>query len=517
MDYSTEFFLALVGFGLITSFLMEGWLQSRPLLFWKRGWACNAVHIGIYMFGLGSLLLIMQRVTIAVLVLFLVQFIVVAVNNVKERTLREPFLSCDFEYFTDAIKHPRLYLPFFGYTKATLLIITGLAVMTALMYLRKPVTELHDSLQEVLLAELLLILVSGFMVWLAGKNLPPQTLEPLADLKRCGLLGFLYAYRQLEHRVNIVGGQPFAMLSNFVQPDQSLIRDLVSIQAESFFDPRMTFPCLKKELLPNWDRLCSESLSCGSLDTGPWGANTVRPEFEFLTGLSSAQIGVHQFQPYRKLARQPLPSLARWLKTLGYQTIAIHPYQKHFYSRHKVYPNLGFDEFIDIDAFKNAKCAGGYVSDAALGEFVANLLARPCDQPRYIHVITMENHGPYDISTGLDDTVDPFTHPIPERCAEFGVYARHLQNSDKLFGLIAEALDKQKRPGALCIFGDHVPILNKTYEALGYPDGHTNFLIWDAANKKHGTTDAPLSVEVLAEKFLNEVGVSSPNRASRNV
>lgn len=516
MGYSAEFLLTIISFGLTASFLMEGWLQSRPLLFWKRGWACNAVHIGLYLFGLGFFLLIMQRVTIAVLLLLLMQVIIIAVSNVKEETLREPFLSCDFDYFTDAIKHPRLYLPFFGYTKAALLIMGGIGILATLFYLRKPLTEIHDSILEILLAEAALMLISAFMVRSASKHLPPQTLEPLADLKRCGLLAFLYGYSRLERQTEILGHQPFATPPNDAQASHDMRRDLVSIQAESFFDPRTSFPCLLADLLPNWDRLCSESLFHGALDTGHWGANTVRPEFEYLTGLSSAQIGVHQFQPYRKLARQPLPSLASWLKTLGYRTIAIHPYQKAFYGRDKVYKKLGFDEFIDIEAFKSATMAGSYVSDVALGQFVAKLLAKPSEHPRYIHVITMENHGPYDITAGLDDTVDPFAHPIPERCSEFEVYARHLQNSDKLFGLVADALSTQKRPGALCIFGDHVPILNNTYHALGFPDGHTNYLIWDAANRNYDTTYTPLSVESLAQQFLSEVGVPIPNRISHN-
>lgn len=35
--------------------------------------------------------------------------------------LREPFVYSDFEYFTDALRHPRLYLPFLGWPAALLL------------------------------------------------------------------------------------------------------------------------------------------------------------------------------------------------------------------------------------------------------------------------------------------------------------------------------------------------------------------------------------------------------------
>ena len=219
---------------------------------------------------------------------------------------------------------------------------------------------------------------------------------------------------------------------------------------------------------------------------------------------------MHQFQPYRALARKPLHSLASWLKKLGYQTIAIHPYPKTFYGRDRVYPNLGFDEFIEIGAFESATLAGGYVSDVTLGEFVSKLLAHPSEKPRYIHVITMENHGPYDMWSGLQDTVNPLQNHIPESCDELEVYARHLQNSDRLFGIVAKALAQQSNPGALCIFGDHVPILSKAYQFLGEPDGQTNYLIWSPQSGNQTTPQQSMRVEHLSRAFLKAAGLAAP-------
>ena len=44
--------------------------------------------------------------------------LIVVVNNAKYQALREPFVWADFEYFTDALRHPRLYLPFLGLWRA---------------------------------------------------------------------------------------------------------------------------------------------------------------------------------------------------------------------------------------------------------------------------------------------------------------------------------------------------------------------------------------------------------------
>src|SRR5690606_11343782 len=43
------------------------------------------------------------------------QCVLVIVSNAKYRSLREPFVYPDFVFFTDAIRHPRLYLPFLGW------------------------------------------------------------------------------------------------------------------------------------------------------------------------------------------------------------------------------------------------------------------------------------------------------------------------------------------------------------------------------------------------------------------
>jgi hypothetical protein len=65
---------------------------------------------------------------------------VVLVGNAKEASLREPFVFMDFEYFTDAIKHPRLYLPFLGLWRAIALGIIAVAVIGAALWAETPLT-----------------------------------------------------------------------------------------------------------------------------------------------------------------------------------------------------------------------------------------------------------------------------------------------------------------------------------------------------------------------------------------
>ena len=123
-------------------------------------------------------------------------------------------------------------------------------------------------------------------------------------------------------------------------------------------------------LLPNLDRChftaLAQGLPCGRLAVPAWGANTVRTETAFLTGLTAEELGVHQFNPYHQLARRAVPNLAASYKAMGYRTLCIHPYPGTFYLRNQVLKQLGFDEFLDIAHFSDADKSGQYISDAAV-------------------------------------------------------------------------------------------------------------------------------------------------------
>ena len=52
------------------------------------------------------------------------------------------------------------------------------------------------------------------------------------------------------------------------------------------------------------------------------------------------------------------------MKTRGYHTTAIHPYDKRGYNRAQVYPKIGFETFLDVSDFENAELIRDrYISD----------------------------------------------------------------------------------------------------------------------------------------------------------
>jgi phosphoglycerol transferase MdoB-like AlkP superfamily enzyme len=181
-------------------------------------------------------------------------------------------------------------------------------------------------------------------------------------------------------------------------------------------------------------------------------------------------------------------TLAHLLKEKGYRTVCIHPYQASFYMRDELYPQLGFDDFIDINAFSSEQKQGQYIGDVAVAQKVGELL-KETDQPLFIFVITMENHGPLHLEQPLETDKALFYKQStqPDGCNDLTVYARHLSNADQMASMLRQQLHHDAREGVLCWYGDHVPIMADVYNTLGEPSGLTDYFVWSSDHENVGS------------------------------
>lgn len=490
------------------SFLVEQLLQPGVLPFWRRPLAASALHLGFWLLSFAFELVLFRRPWFAIANILAVLLVVVLVSNAKFHSLREPFIFQDFEYFTDTLKHPRLYLPFFGLKKALLAALGyGAALYAGLTFENSLIAQGSASAFFTMTAA---VAVAGIaLLWLGSRGKLPVVLEPATDLRRLGLIASLWRYGQEERE-----GCPGLPGHDFAGPSEKIpetLATIVVVQSESFFDVRGLFPGIRPEILHRFDSLKTAALGHGKLAVPAWGANTVRTEFAFLSGLGPEQLGVHRFNPYRKLALQEVPTLAAFLKNLGYRTVCVHPYPAGFYSRNTVFPLLGFDEFIDIDGFAGREKTGPYVGDVDLAEKVCSVLETSATAPTFVFVITMENHGPLHWETVRDGEVERlYSSPPPADCADLTVYLRHLENADRMAGMVRDCLERLPGSACLCWFGDHVPIMPEVYEKMGVPDGRTEYLIWRKGNPPADRAAKDLQVEKLAGLLLREMGLIKP-------
>jgi hypothetical protein len=510
--------------GLALSFVVEALLTPRPVAPWRRPVAAVTVHLGVWTLAFALELALFRRPYFAIANVLAIELLLVLVSNAKFHALREPFIYPDFEYFSDALRHPRLYLPFFGVGRALAAgggygaaLWAGLALedsVTAgagvwlVTFADLPQEHMFDPTAPTVLffAHTTGLALAGLAAAVAAGRRCSVAYEAELDLHRLGLLVALWAYRRGEglELAHIRRDAPFSK-SELAIALPVMSQDIVVIQSESFFDARRAYPGLiRDDVLANFDAIKSEAISHGQLKVPAWGANTVRTEFAFLSGMKPSGLGVHQYNPYRKLAAEGFPTIASYLKSLGYRTVCVHPYHRNFYNREKVLPMLGFEEFIGIEEFKNAKCDGPYVGDKAVAEWVAALLRRTSAAPLYVHVITMENHGPLHWErVEAADVAATLNNSLPSGCQDLVAYARHLRNADAMFGTLRQAMKERSRSSLLCIFGDHVPIMRDVYEKLGESDGATDYVLW-ASDWQRSTAGpaVPRNVSDLARTCL---------------
>lgn len=484
-----------------TSLLVERLLVPRPV-FLSRPLAAHALHGGIWLCLFALAVALLQRPIFAAGALLAGFLVVTLVNNAKVHSLREPFVFADFEYFTDALKHPRLYLPFLGVGRAC----AGSAAIGLVAYWG--ITTERALWQDAELAKVLTALtwLAGggvTILWLANRKGISASLEPSDDMKRLGLVASLWIYGREHlygHRFDF-SRSPFDLPA----PEAKQTRpDFVVIQSESFFDARRLRTEIRHDVLKNFDRIGQRATRAGRLNVPAWGANTVRTEFAFLSGINPDNLGVHRFNPYRLIGRRHVDTIATYFKRAGYRTICVHPYPASFYSRDKVFPRMGFDEFIDIAAFDPAKTAGQYISDTAVAEKVLEL-QQTASGPVFIFAITMENHGPLHLERSAnEDQALAYVSDAKEISRDLTVYLKHLRNADQMLGMLESAFDQSTRPVCTCFYGDHVPIMPDIYARSGYSDGRTDYVIWHNRCSPQPRLNAELATHDLALALISQ-------------
>ncbi len=450
------------------------------------------LHGGLLLLTWVAFLLTVRRPVFALLLALAGQFLVIQVNNAKYRALREPLLFSDFGIFSQAIRHPRLYFPFLGFRRALLTAAGAAAAASFGWWVESPEPQF--------LAWAATAAAVGFVLLAAGRALAsPPSLDPEQDLTRHGLFASIIQYWLREKTVRPPRKTPLPAM----QGGEADLPDIIVIQSESFFDARRIFPGIKREILAHYDTACATARRHGKLEVPAWGANTMRPEFCFLTGLPPDSLDVHRFNPYRYVARRPIPALPAILREAGFRTTCIHPHPARFFRRDRAFPNMGFERFIDEREFVGAAKAGPYISDEAVTDKLIDELGTSA-RPAFFFVITMENHGPLHLEqVSPGDLHDLYSEPPPPGCEDLTVYLRHLRNADRALGRLRSFLATRSRPSLLCFYGEHLPSMPEVYDRLGLPDGRTDYFLEGPWIEKEGRSD--LNVAQLARRILHHL------------
>ena len=289
--------------------------------------------------------------------------------------------------------------------------------------------------------------------------------------------------------------------------------NVICIMSESYGDLRNIRDIDTSEpVMPFYDSLLSSTIH-GKLCVSIFAGGTCNTEFEFLTGCSVSGL-LAGSSVYTFYVNDEMPSALPYIyRQNGYQTLAIHPFDKEWWDRDEAYPLLGFDRFLSDEDFVDTKIVRRYISDqSAFERIVQEYENRDPNKPMFTFCVTMQNHADYsqeydnmayDIHLQNMENDYPYTEQ----------YLSLLRESDDALKYLVEYFENVDEPTIIVFFGDHYPTLdNEFYDELIGTDLNTI-----TAQESLPLYQVPYFVWANYDIRCGNGGVKSPNFLGQNL
>lgn len=288
--------------------------------------------------------------------------------------------------------------------------------------------------------------MGGFLINIEGYSKPPENYS--------------------KKTVTDIVGNGTQSSDNFVNPD------VIVYLGESVFDvTQIDGITLTEDPLPNFHKIEKESLSGYMMQASGVGGGTVRSEFEVLTGINLIDMkeGLIPYNTYVSKSTKLVNGLPNYFRELGYSSVALHSYNKAFYSRDISYDRMGFEEFIGLEDMPDAipgDSAKGYILDSYLLTEVKQALEKDDEKSKFLFVISMENHGPYPNKYEEYENIASCDAWTEQDSNIMNCYIKGLKASDAVLGDLYEYVMNRERPTVVLYFGDHLPALGDRHSVL---------------------------------------------------
>ena len=265
--------------------------------------------------------------------------------------------------------------------------------------------------------------------------------------------------------------------------DMNDLPNIIVVMNEAFADPQVLAPFTTNEdYMPFIHSIQNnaENTISGYMNTSIVGGNTPNTEFEFLTGNSLAFLPEGCI-PYQQFVNSKTDSMANYLKSLGYNTLAMHPYKATGWDRDRVYPLLGFDDmhFLDYFESRNPKYIRDYISDESLYKQIEEEFEKNnenSDAPFFSFNVTMQNHSEY--SGEFDNFKPDITIDGIEGDKLITRYLSLEKISDAAFKDMVEYFKNVDEKTIIVFFGDHQPtdyVVEPVWNLAGKKGSDLNF------------------------------------------
>lgn len=256
--------------------------------------------------------------------------------------------------------------------------------------------------------------------------------------------------------------------------------NVIFLQLESFIDPTLINGMeYSKDPIPNFREFVKQN-SSGYLTVPAVGGGTANTEFETLTGMSVKFFGPGEY-PYKSILKEKTcESIAYNLKSLGYGTHAIHNHRGAFYSRNKVFRNLGFDTFTSLEYMNDVeKTPKNWAKDDILVGQMFDAL-KSTQGADFIYTCSVQGHGKYPVEKVLTNPEIKVTKYISEDTRwAYEYYVNQIYEMDKFIKHFTDELKKFDEKTIVVMYGDHLPAIDITQEEYKGPSVFdTQYVIW---------------------------------------
>lgn len=236
--------------------------------------------------------------------------------------------------------------------------------------------------------------------------------------------------------------------------------DVIAILQESQFDPRQLAACTSR----NDCGLEMIEPGMGSRQFGPlhvhvFGGGTWNSELALMTGVPHDWYSEQHYAPYT-VAPRIRHGLGHHFRSLGYRTAVVYPVRKGMMNAHNAYRAYGMEEFLDSEALglSNNWCdVTDDVMYAKLAE-VRKRLLYDNDQPLFLVMVTIHNHGPHGNHCAVQENSASFGDSTEQQLSKkVEDYLQRSRAADQASRAFREIVLTSNRPSLILVFGDHQP------------------------------------------------------------
>lgn len=287
--------------------------------------------------------------------------------------------------------------------------------------------------------------------------------------------------------------------------DTELRPNVIVVQLESFFDTTEFLSLQTSQDPLPYIRQLAENYSSGYCQVPSIGAGTANTEFEVITGMSLRYFGPGEY-PYKTyLKKHTSESAATAFAELGYGTHAIHNHSGNFYSRAKVFDNIGFDTFVCKEFMNFDTTPNGWAKDEVLIEHIEDCLNKTEHQD-FVFTITVQGHGSYPeeklilypqiIASGLSSQA---------KNNQWEYYVNQVYEMDDFVENLVTMMEERGEPTVIVFYGDHLPTMGLEEEDMKSGSlFNTNYVIWDNIGLEK--IDGTIPTYQLISEVMNRIG-----------